>query len=59
MADKRTIEAVFEDGVFRPLGDVRLPEHQRVSLVVTIPDDLPASLLARIEIGRASCRERV
>ena len=48
MADERTIEAVFEDGVFRPLGDVRLPEHQRVSLVVTVPDDLPASLLARV-----------
>ena len=47
MADERTIEAVFENGVFRPLGDVRLPEHQRVSLVVTVPDDLPAHLLAR------------
>ena len=47
MADERTIEAVFEDGVFRPLADVRLPEHQRVSLVVTVPDDLPAYLLAR------------
>ena len=48
MADKRTIEAVFEDGVFRPLGDVRLPEHQRVSLVVTVLDDLPAYLRARV-----------
>lgn len=48
MAEARTIEAVFEDGVFRPLSAVRLPEHQRVSLVVTVPDDLPASLLARV-----------
>ena len=47
MADERTIEAVFEDGVFRPLGDVRLPENQRVSLVVTVPDDLAAYLLGR------------
>ena len=44
----RTIEAVFEDGVFRPLGDVRLPEHQRVSLGITVPDDLSAPLLARV-----------
>ena len=48
MAGERTIEAVFEDGVFRPLGNVRLPEHQRVSLVVTVPDDLPAHPLARV-----------
>ena len=48
MADERTIEAVFEDGVFGPLGDVRLPEHQRVSLVVAVPDGLPAYPLARV-----------
>ena len=47
MPAERTIEAIFEDGVFRPLGNVRLPERQRVSLVVTVPDDLPAHLLAR------------
>jgi predicted DNA-binding antitoxin AbrB/MazE fold protein len=28
------IEAVFENGVFRPLGPVDLPEHQRVTLVL-------------------------
>jgi predicted DNA-binding antitoxin AbrB/MazE fold protein len=30
------IEAVFENGVFRPLGPVDLPEHQRVTLVLPI-----------------------
>lgn len=44
----RTIEAVFEDGVFKPLGAVQLPEHQRVSIVVTVQDDLPAELLAKV-----------
>ena len=44
----KAIEAVFEDGVFRPLVEVRLPEHQRVSLVLTVEDDLPAELLARV-----------
>jgi predicted DNA-binding antitoxin AbrB/MazE fold protein len=43
----KPIEAVFEDGVFRPLAEVKLPEHQRVSLVITVEDDLPAELLAR------------
>lgn len=52
MSDERTVEAVFEDGVFRPLGQVCLPERQRVSLVVTVSDDLPAELLARAaELG--------
>ena len=47
MSGRRPIEAVFEDGVFRPLVDVSLPEHQRVSIVVTVQDDLPVELLAR------------
>ena len=47
MSGHRTIEAVFEDGVFRPLVEVKLPEHQRVSLVVAVQEDLPAELLAR------------
>jgi predicted DNA-binding antitoxin AbrB/MazE fold protein len=28
------IEAVFENGVFRPLEPIDLPEHQRVTLVL-------------------------
>ncbi len=53
MATKRAIEAVFEGGKFRPLVEVKLPEHQRVSLVVTVQDDLAAELLAKAaEIGQ-------
>lgn len=48
------IEAVFEGGVFKPLAEVDLPEHQRVSIVVTVQDDLPAKLLAEVaESGRS------
>ena len=32
-----TIEAVYEDGVFKPLRPVSLPEHQRVSIAVSLP----------------------
>jgi predicted DNA-binding antitoxin AbrB/MazE fold protein len=28
------IEAVFQDGVFKPLGEVALPQNQRVRLTV-------------------------
>ena len=48
MSKPQAIEAVFEDGVFRPLAEVKLPEHQRVSIVITVQDDLPAQLLARV-----------
>jgi predicted DNA-binding antitoxin AbrB/MazE fold protein len=30
-----TIEAIFENGVFRPVGKVDLPEHARVRLAVS------------------------
>lgn len=31
------IEAVYEDGVFRPLEPVTLPEHTRVTVAVPTP----------------------
>ncbi len=33
------IEAVFENGVFRPLVPVDLPEHQRVTLVLPTEEE--------------------
>jgi len=33
------IEAIFENGVFRPLEPVKLPEHQRVTLVLPAVDE--------------------
>ena len=29
-----TIEAIYQNGVFKPLGEVTLPENQRVTVVV-------------------------
>ena len=34
------VEAVYENGVFRPLKPVRLPERQRVTLVVPTEEDV-------------------
>lgn len=40
----RILEAVYEDGVLRPLEDPGLEEHQRVLLEIRIePQDLPSS----------------
>ena len=50
----RMIEAVYEQGTFRPLGDVRLFERQRVKLVfipddgIAETDDLPSLALAML-----------
>lgn len=33
------IEAIFENGVFRPLAPVALPEHKRVSMSIAISPD--------------------
>jgi predicted DNA-binding antitoxin AbrB/MazE fold protein len=33
----REIEAVYEGGVFRPVGPVELPEHTRVRVSVPAP----------------------
>ena len=33
----RLIEAVYQQGVFKPLSDVRLPENQRVFLNIQMP----------------------
>jgi predicted DNA-binding antitoxin AbrB/MazE fold protein len=35
-----SIEAVYQDGVFKPLGQVALPQNQRVRLTV---ESLPAT----------------
>lgn len=36
----QTVEAIYEDGVLKPLTPLQLPEHQRVSVTI---EDLPES----------------
>jgi hypothetical protein len=38
-----TITAIFENGVFRPLGPVELPEHTRVEFEPKVQPADPAS----------------
>jgi predicted DNA-binding antitoxin AbrB/MazE fold protein len=35
---KITTEAIYEEGVFRPLEPLEIPEHQKVELTVTTFD---------------------
>jgi predicted DNA-binding antitoxin AbrB/MazE fold protein len=36
---KKSVEAIYENGVFRPLEPVDLPEHQRVEVTIAGEDD--------------------
>ena len=36
---KKSVEAIYEHGVFRPLESVDLPEHQRVQVTVADEDE--------------------
>lgn len=43
----RRIQAIYENGVFKPLHKLDLPEQQRVGILV-LEDDLPPSLIAEV-----------
>ncbi|HZU36893.1 MAG TPA: antitoxin AF2212-like protein [Gemmataceae bacterium] len=43
------LEAVYENGVFRPLQPVQLPEHQRV--LVTVPADEVAESQEQVDFA--------
>lgn len=36
----KTIEAIYEDGVFKPLKKIRLTEHQKVELNIFTKDEI-------------------
>jgi predicted DNA-binding antitoxin AbrB/MazE fold protein len=43
----RTIQAIYENGVLKPLSKLDLPEQQRVDILI-LEDDLPPSLIAEV-----------
>ena len=44
----RTIQAIYENGVLKPLSKLDLPEQQRVDILILEEDDLPPSLIAEV-----------
>jgi len=40
----KVIHAIFENGVFRPVEKISLPEHQEVEII--IQEDIPTRLIA-------------
>jgi len=43
----RTIQAIYENGVFKPLHRLDLTEQQRVEFLI-LEDDLPSPLIAEL-----------
>ena len=37
----KTVEAVFEDGVFKPISPITLSEHKRVTLIINNNEETP------------------
>lgn len=52
----KVIEAVFEDGVFKPLGKVDVPEHKKLKIILENMDEHLAgkkcSLVTIIDIAK-------
>ncbi len=43
----RTIQAIYENGVLKPLNRLDLSEKQRVDILI-LEEDLPASVVAQV-----------
>ena len=43
----KVINAIFENGIFRPLEKVTIPEHQKVGLIIE-DDQIPTKLITVI-----------
>jgi len=41
------IQAIYENGVLKPLRNLDIPERQRVEIII-LADDLPSSLISKI-----------
>lgn len=53
----KTIEAVYENGVFKPLKKIRLNEHQKVELTILTEEEIDIATkeaLSIIGIGKSS-----
>ncbi|MFZ3090047.1 MAG: antitoxin family protein [Nitrospirota bacterium] len=56
----KTIEAIYEDGVFKPLKKIRLNEHQKVELNVFTEDEIAGitkKALSIIGIGKSAFKD--
>lgn len=44
----RTVQTIFQDGTFKPLEPVKLPENTRITVALLDGDDLSPSAIAEL-----------
>ena len=42
----RTVEAIFEEGVFKPLSPLNISEHKRLKLIIEDESEEPSDILS-------------
>ena len=42
----RTIEAIFEEGVLKPVSPLNIPEHKKITLIIEDEPGEPADILS-------------
>ena len=47
IAMPQTIQAIYENGVLKPLGKLDIPEHRTLEILI-LEDNLPLSLIGRV-----------
>ncbi len=55
--ETKTVDAVYTDGVLRPLEQLDLSDHQRVSLHILPPDVRIPAIVARRKVSTFACSE--
>ena len=56
----KTVEAIYEDGVLKPLKKIRLTEHQKVELNIFTEDeidDITRTALSIVGIGKSKFKD--
>jgi predicted DNA-binding antitoxin AbrB/MazE fold protein len=59
VADPKTVDAVYEDGVLKPLSALDLAEHQRVRVTIDVPAGEPPALQAWLAVYDGLAEEDV
>ncbi|OGW28264.1 MAG: hypothetical protein A2X59_06045 [Nitrospirae bacterium GWC2_42_7] len=44
---QKTIDVIYEDGVFKPVKKVRLPEHTKLKITVSGGEEKDSALIAK------------
>lgn len=42
----KTVDAIYEDGIFKPIDPINIPEHKRVTLIIEEKQQESADILS-------------